>query len=71
MLWVVELLSHQPHLKSKIQSEGDFDSVSDEEGQEDTPAHQVLGTMHLGSLPWPRYYLLLQESPTGCLAGGL
>jgi hypothetical protein len=51
MPWTVEALNGQPHLKSKVQSR-DFDSVSSEEGQEDTQAHQALGTMHLGFPPW-------------------
>jgi hypothetical protein len=54
MLWVVEPLSHQPHLIgvsfhiTKIQSKNDSesDSVSDEEDPEDPLAHKVLGTMH-------------------------
>jgi hypothetical protein len=63
MLWVVETLNHQPHLKSKVQSGDDSDSVSDEEGQEDPPAHQVLGTMHLGLLPWAKTLPTLAKSP--------
>jgi hypothetical protein len=48
------MLSCQPHLKSKVQSrDSDSDSVSDEEGQEDALAHQVLGTMRAGL---PRVY---------------
>jgi hypothetical protein len=53
MLWVVEPLICQPHLKSKVQSgDSGSNSVSDQEGLEDTPAYQVLGTMHLGLPPW-------------------
>jgi hypothetical protein len=75
MLWVVELLSHQPHLKIKIQSKdySDFDSVSDEECHEDTPA---LGPMHLGLPPWTRRLPTLAKSPlqaalqAACSQGG-
>jgi hypothetical protein len=62
MLWAVEALNHQPHLKSKVQS-GDSDSVSDEEGQEDALAHQVWGTTHLGIPPWTKRFPTLAKSP--------
>jgi hypothetical protein len=63
MLWAVETLNRQPHLKSKVQSGDDSDSASDEEGQEDLPAHQVLGTMHLGLPPWAKRLPTLAKSP--------
>jgi hypothetical protein len=63
MLWAVEPLSHQPHLKSKVESRDDSDSVSGEEGQEGAPAHQVLGTMHLGLPPWAKGLPTLAKSP--------
>jgi hypothetical protein len=53
MLWVVETLNHQPHLKSKVQS-GNSELISDEKGQEDALAQQVQGTMHLGIPPWAK-----------------
>jgi hypothetical protein len=62
MLWAVEPLNHQPHLKSKVQSR-DSDSVSDEEGQEDAPAHQVLGTSHLVLPPQAKRLPTLAKSP--------
>jgi hypothetical protein len=64
MLWVMEPLSHQPHLKSEIQSRNsDFDLVSDEEGQEDTLAHQVLEIMHLGLPSQAKRLPTLAKSP--------
>jgi hypothetical protein len=71
MLWMVETLNRQPHLKSKIQFKDDSLSVSDEEGQEDTPSHQVLGTIHTRLPPWAKRLPILAEFPTGCLPGGL
>jgi hypothetical protein len=47
MLWLVEPLNHQPHLKGKVQYRDASDSVS-HEGQEDALGHQVLGTMNAG-----------------------
>jgi hypothetical protein len=51
--------------KTKIQSkdDSDFDSVSDEEGHEDTLPHQVLGTMHLGLPPLAKRLPALAKSP--------
>jgi hypothetical protein len=51
--------------KTKIQSkdDSDFDSVSDEEGYENTLAHQILETMHLGLPPWAKRLLALAKSP--------
>jgi hypothetical protein len=37
--------------------------VSDEEDQEDTLAHQALGTTHLGLLPWAKRFPTLTKSP--------
>jgi hypothetical protein len=50
--------------KIKIQSkdDSDSDSVSDEEGQGDTPAHRVLGTMHLGLPPQAKRLPTLAKS---------
>jgi hypothetical protein len=62
MLWAVDVLSHQPHLKSKAQSR-DSDSVSDEEDQEDAQAHEVQGPMYVGSPPGVKRLLLLQSVP--------
>jgi hypothetical protein len=47
MLWVVEMLRNQPHLKSKVQS-GDSDSVSNEEGQEEAPGTSSIGKHAFG-----------------------
>jgi hypothetical protein len=51
--------------KIKIQSKDDSDSdlVSDEEGQEDTPAQQALGTMNLGYPPWAKKLPAFIKSP--------
>jgi hypothetical protein len=51
--------------KIKIQSKDDLgsDLVSDKEGQEDTLAHQALGTMHLGFLPRGKRFPTLTKSP--------
>jgi hypothetical protein len=63
MLRAVETLSRQPHLKSKVQSGDDSDSVSDEESQENALAHQVLGSTHLGLPPWAKRLSTLAKSP--------
>jgi hypothetical protein len=44
--------SHKIKIQSKDDS--DSDSVSDEEGEENAPAHQAQGTMHLGLPPWAK-----------------
>jgi hypothetical protein len=51
--------------KIKIQSKDGMDSdlVSDEEGQEDIPAHQALRTMHLGYPPQVKRFPTLAKSP--------
>jgi hypothetical protein len=61
----VELLNYQPNLRIKIQSrdDSDSDSVSEEEGQEDALACQVLGTMLLGLPPRAKRFLTLVKSP--------
>jgi hypothetical protein len=41
----------------------DSDLVSDEEGQEDAPAYQALGTTHLGFPPWAKRFPTLAKSP--------
>jgi hypothetical protein len=38
-------------------------SISDEEGQEDIPAHQVLGTMYLGLPPQAKRLPTLAKVP--------
>jgi hypothetical protein len=60
---VVELLSLQPHLKRRVQSGDDSDSVSGEEGQENALTHQVLGTMHVGFPPRVKKLPTLAKSP--------
>jgi hypothetical protein len=53
--------------KIKIQPKDapDSDSVSDEEGQEDTLVHEVLRAMHVGLPHGPRDFLLLLRVPYG------
>jgi hypothetical protein len=51
----------QPHLKIKVQS-GASDSVSNEEGQEDTLAYQAQETMNLGIPPWAKRFSTLAKS---------
>jgi hypothetical protein len=62
MLPVMELLNH---LKIKIQfkNDSDSDSVSDEEGQEEALAYQILGTMHVGLPPQAKRLPILAKSP--------
>jgi hypothetical protein len=66
--------SHKTKNQSKHDS--DLDSVSDGDGHEDAPAHQVLGTMHLGSPPWTKRLPTVAKSPlqaalqAACSQGG-
>jgi hypothetical protein len=53
--------SHKIKIQSKDDS--DSDSVSDEKGQEDTPAHKVTGAMSLGLPPWAKRLPTLAKSP--------
>jgi hypothetical protein len=53
--------SHETKIQSK--DDFDFDSVSGEEDHEDALAHQVLGTLHLGLLPWAKRLPALAKGP--------
>jgi hypothetical protein len=71
MLWAVGPMIHHSHYKTKIHSKDDS-----EEGHENTPVHQVLGTMHLGLFPQAKRLPSLAKSPlqaalqVACSQGG-
>jgi hypothetical protein len=57
-LWALEVLSCQPHLKSKVQS-GDSNSLSDEGGSGGHSGPSSMGPMHEGSPLQAKRFLLL------------